>query len=89
MGFPDVMRALSDGTRREILELLKGKPMTAGQIGEHFPISTPAIRKHLNVLKEAGLVRCRREGYFLIYELCASVLEEVFAWLLELKEDRQ
>lgn len=89
MGFPDVMRALSDGTRREILELLKGKPMTAGQIGERFSISAPAISKHLNVLKDAGLVRCRREGNFLIYELCASVLEEVIAWLLELKEDRQ
>lgn len=89
MGFPDVMRALSDITRREILELLKKNPMTAGQIGAHFPVSAPAISKHLNVLKEAGLVRCRREGNYLIYELCASVLEEVVAWLLELKEDRQ
>lgn len=89
MGFPDVMRALSDTTRREILELLKKNPMTAGQIGAHFPVSAPAISKHLNVLKEAGLVRCRREGNYLIYELCASVLEEVVAWLLELKEDRQ
>ena len=87
MGFPDVMRALSDTTRREILELLKKNPMTAGQIGAHFPVSAPAISKHLNVLKEAGLVRCRREGNYLIYELCASVLEEVVAWLLELKED--
>ena len=89
MGFPDVMRALSDTTRREILELLKKNPMTAGQIGAHFPVSAPAISKHLNVLKEAGLVRCRREGNYLIYELCASVLEEVVAWLLELKENRQ
>ena len=89
MGCPDVMRALSDTTRREILGLLKKNPMTAGQIGAHFPVSAPAISKHLNVLKEAGLVRCRREGNYLIYELCASVLEEVVAWLLELKEDRQ
>ena len=89
MGFQHVMRALSDGTRREILELLKKKPMTAGEIGAHFAVSAPAVSKHLNVLKDAGLVRCRREGNFLIYELCASVLEEVVAWLLELKEEVQ
>ena len=89
MGFQHVMRALSDGTRREILELLKKKPMTAGEIGAHFAVSAPAVSKHLNVLKDAGLVRCRREGNFLIYELCASVLEEVIAWLLELKEEVQ
>lgn len=89
MGFQHVMRALSDGTRREILELLKKKPMTAGEIGAHFAVSAPAVSKHLNVLKDAGLVRCRREGNFLIYELCASVLEEVIAWLLELKEEAQ
>lgn len=89
MGFQHVMRALSDGTRREILELLKKQPMTAGEIGAHFAVSAPAISKHLNVLKDAGLVRCRRDGNFLIYELCASVLEEVIAWLLELKEGEQ
>ena len=87
MGFHEVMRALSDGTRREILEILKTGPMTATQIADNFSISAPAISKHLNILKEAGLVRCRREGTYLIYELCASVLEEVIAWMLELKED--
>lgn len=89
MGVHGVMRALSDSTRREILELLKVRPMTAGEITSHFSVSAPAISKHLNVLKEAELVRCRREGNCLIYELCASVLEEVIAWLLELKEERQ
>lgn len=86
MGMQEVMRALSDGTRRQILNLLKTSPMTATQIAERFPISAPAVSKHLNILKEAGLVRCRREGTYLIYELCASVLEETIAWLLELKE---
>ena len=81
-----VMRALSDGTRRKILELLKGGPMTATQIADRFDISAPAISKHLGILKEAGLVRCRREGTYLIYELCASVLEEAILWMLELKE---
>ena len=86
MGFHEVMRALSDSTRRKILEMLKTGPMTATQIADCFAISAPAISKHLNILKDAGLVRCRREGTFLIYELCASVLEEVIAWMLELKE---
>lgn len=86
MGMQEVMRALSDSTRRQILNLLKTSPMTATQIAERFPISAPAVSKHLNILKEAGLVRCRREGTYLIYELCASVLEETIAWLLELKE---
>ena len=86
MGMQEVMRALSDSTRRQILNLLKTSPMTATQIAERFPISAPAVSKHLNILKEAGLVRCRREGTYLTYELCASVLEETIAWLLELKE---
>lgn len=86
MGLPEVMRALSDGTRRQILEMLKKNPMTATQIADRFPVSAPAISKHLNILKDAGLVRCRREGTYLIYELCASVLEETIAWMLDLKE---
>ena len=86
MGMQEVMRALSDSTRRQILNLLKTSPMTATQIAERFPISAPAVSKHLNILKEAGLIRCRREGTYLIYELCASVLEETILWMLELKE---
>ena len=55
--FQQVMRALSDSTRRKILELLKKGPMTATQIADCFAISAPAISKHLNILKDAGLVR--------------------------------
>ena len=89
MGFQQVMRALADATRREILELLKQGPMTASRIAEHFSISAPAISRHLNILKAAELVRCRRQGNFLIYELSASVLEEVILWAVRLKEDNQ
>ena len=80
------MRALSDPSRREILNLLKKDPMTATSIAEHFDMSAPAVSKHLNTLKEAELVRCRREGKYLIYELNASVLEEVLLWLQDIKE---
>jgi len=87
MALQQVLRALGDPTRRQILELLKAEPMTATQIAERFPISAPAVSKHLAILKEAELVRCRRNGNFLIYELCASVLEEAIAWIMTLKED--
>ena len=86
MALSEVMRALSDPTRREILNLLKSGCLTASEIGGHFPISAPAISKHLSVLQDAELVRSRRDGKFLYYELCASVLEEVLLWLKDLKE---
>ena len=80
------MRALSDPSRREILNLLKKDPMTATSIAEHFDMSAPAVSKHLTILKEAELVRCRREGKYQIYELNASVLEEVLLWIRDIKE---
>ena len=72
MGFSEVMRALSDGTRREILGLLRERPMSATELVSHFPMSAPAVSKHLSILKDAELVRCRREGKFMVYELSAS-----------------
>lgn len=86
MGFQDVMRALADPTRREILNILKNGAMPATEIGAHFNISPAAISKHLTILREAELVRSRREGKYIYYELTASVLEEVMLWLTDLKE---
>ena len=85
MGIQNTMKALSDPIRREILELLKSGRLSAGEIGEKFPISGAAISKHLAVLKEADLIRDAREGKFIFYELNASVLEEVMLWLAGLK----
>lgn len=85
MGMQQTLRALADPTRREILELLKGGCLPAGEIAVHFEISDAAISRHLSVLREAGLIRDRREGKYIYYELCASVLEEVLLWLHELK----
>jgi DNA-binding transcriptional ArsR family regulator len=87
MALSEVMKALSDPTRREILNLLKKNSLTASEIGSHFVISAPAISKHLAILLDAELVRCRREGKYMYYELCASVLEEVLLWLKDLKEE--
>ncbi len=85
MGIQNTMKALSDPIRREILELLKAGRLSAGEIGEKFPVSGAAISKHLSVLKEADLIRDAREGKFIFYELNASVLEEVMLWLVGLK----
>ena len=85
MAMQDTLRALADPTRREILTLLRAGPLTAGQIAEKFPVSAAAVSRHLSVLKEADLVRDRREGKYIYYELNASVLEEILLWLITLK----
>ncbi|MBE6980188.1 MAG: winged helix-turn-helix transcriptional regulator [Ruminococcaceae bacterium] len=87
MGFQNVMRALSDPTRREILNLLKSGCLAATDIADRFEMSGAAVSKHLAVLREAELVRTRREGKYIYYELSASVLEEVMLWIQELRED--
>ena len=53
----------------------------------HFPVSAPAISRHLSVLKEADLIRDTREGKFIYYEINTSVLEETMLWLADLKGD--
>ena len=85
MGIQHTIKALSDPSRREILELLKAGRLSAGEIAEKFPVSGAAISKHLSVLKDADLIRDTREGKFIYYELNTSVLEEVMLWLAQLK----
>ena len=85
MSLHHTLRALGDPVRREILTLLKSSRMSAGEIAAHFDISAAAVSKHLNVLKEADLIRDTRAGKYIFYELNASVLEEVLLWLHELK----
>ena len=87
MGLQNTLRALSDPIRREILNLLKGGRMAAGDIVDHFDVTGASISRHLCVLKEADLIRDKREGKFIFYELNASVLEEIMLWIAELKGD--
>jgi len=68
--------ALSDQSRRKILELLKKRDLAAGEIGEHFDFTAPTLSHHLAVLKEAELVSARREGRQIVYSLNLSVFEE-------------
>lgn len=85
MPIQTTMQALADPVRREILNLLKKQSLTAGEIAEHFPISPPAVSRHLAVLRKAGVVICEREGRYLRYILCTSVLEDALCFLLNLK----
>lgn len=85
MALQNTLRALADPIRREILNLLKGGKMSAGEIVEKFPVTGASISRHLSVLKEADLIRDTREGKFIYYELNASVLEEIMLWISDLK----
>ena len=85
MSLQNTLKALSDPIRREILNLLKGGRLSAGEITEHFSVTGAAISRHLSVLKEADLIRDTREGKFIFYELNASVLEEIMLWITDLK----
>lgn len=85
MSLQHTLKALSDPIRREILNLLKSGPMAAGDIAARFEVTGAAVSRHLSVLKEAELIRDTREGKFIIYELNASVLEEILLWISELK----
>ena len=87
MGMQNTLRALADPIRREILNLLKGGRMSAGEIVEHFDVTGASISRHLSVLKEADLIRDTREGKFIYYDLNASVLEEIMLWITDLKGD--
>jgi len=88
MGLQNTLRALADPIRREILNLLKGGRMSAGEIVEHFDVTGASISRHLSVLKEADLIRDTREGKYIYYDLNASVLEEIMLWITDLKGDK-
>ncbi|MGA2533884.1 MAG: autorepressor SdpR family transcription factor [Candidatus Aminicenantales bacterium] len=75
-------RALADPTRREILERLRKRPLTSGEIAGAFPAAWPTISRHLAVLKEAGLITAERQGQHVVYELNTSVVEDVIQHLL-------
>jgi len=86
-----VFRALSDPTRRKVLELLRQRPMSAGELSSHFAVAKPTMSAHLAVLREADLVAADKAGKQVIYRLKMSVLEEAllsFAQALDLGLDR-
>ena len=85
MSLQETLKALSDPTRREILQMLRAGSKSAGEISEKFDITAAAISRHLSVLKDADLIRDQREGKYIIYTLNTSVLEDVLCWVTNLK----
>ena len=75
------LAALSDPIRRELVELLAGGELAAGELAGRFPVSRPAVSRHLRVLREAGLVRVRSEGKRRLYALDPRPLRELDDWL--------
>ena len=71
-----VFKALSDPTRRKVLELLRQQPMTAGELAEQFPVSRPTMSAHFAVLREADLIESTKIGTTITYQLKLSVLED-------------
>lgn len=80
-----LFKALNDATRREILEMLKEKDLTAGEIADHFHITKPSISHHLDLLKQAGLVEAVKQGQFIYYSLNTSVVDEIVKWFMQFK----
>ena len=72
----EVFKALSDPTRRRVLQLLRERPMTAGELADHFDVSRPTMSAHFSVLREAGLIEATKKGTTITYRIRMSVLEE-------------
>ncbi|TBL70892.1 autorepressor SdpR family transcription factor [Paenibacillus thalictri] len=87
----EAFKALADPTRRQILNLLRERDLTAGEIADHFQISKPSISHHLNLLKQAGLVIDKRQGQTIVYSLHTTVMEDVLGWMFSImgKKDKE
>jgi len=85
----NLFKALNDQTRRDILDLLKNKNMSAGEIADQFNISKPSISHHLDLLKAAGLISSEKKGQFVIYSINTTIMEDLLQWLLTFKPDKK
>ena len=88
MGFPETFKALADPVRREILVILKGDRLSAGEIANRFSMTNATISYHLAQLKKADLIREHKEKNFIYYELNLSVFEEVMCWFAQIREEQ-
>ncbi|WP_097126059.1 autorepressor SdpR family transcription factor [Spirosoma fluviale] len=82
----NLFKALNDSTRRQILDLLRGGDMNAGEIAERFDMSKPSISHHLDLLRQSGLVEATKQGQFVNYSLNTTVLDELLAWLISFQK---
>jgi len=89
MTINEVFEALSHPVRREILTLLKKRPMSAGELAGHFDLSKPTLSVHFAKLKDADLVSVERNGTSLIYHLNLSILEEALSGFLSFRSSKK
>ena len=82
----DIFKALNDATRREILEILKTKSLSAGEIADQFNMSKPSISHHLDILKRADLITAEKSGQFIFYSINTTIMEDVLKWILTFKK---
>lgn len=78
-----LFKALSDPTRRRVLQLLRARPMTAGELADHFDVSKPTMSAHFAVLREANLVDATKKSTTITYRLKMSVLEDALLGFAE------
>lgn len=89
MALQKTLKALADPIRRDILNMLKKGPLSAGEIAAKFSVTDASISRHLSVLKDADLIRDERKGKFIYYEINVSVLEETLLWISDLKGENE
>ena len=80
----NLFKALDDPTRRKILEMLKIKDLTAGEISDAFDMTKPSISHHLDILKNGNLVVAIKKGQFIFYSLNTTVVDDTIKWFFEL-----
>ena len=85
----DVFKALSDPTRREILQMLKEGDKNAGQIAAAFKIGKPSISHHLGILKAADLVQAERDGQNIVYSLNTTVFQDILTWIYGMRGTKE
>ena len=85
----NLLQALSDPTRRKILDMLKKKDLTAGEIADAFEMSKPSISHHLDILKRANLVVAEKQGQFITYSINTTELDELLKWIYQLSAKKK
>lgn len=81
-------KALSDPSRRKILDLLRERDLTAGEIADHFQMTKPSISHHLSLLKQADLVWDERQGQHIYYSLNTTVFQDLIKWIVTFQQTK-
>jgi ArsR family transcriptional regulator len=84
-----LFKALGDPTRRQIIELLRKRDMTAGEIADYFSISKPSISHHLDLLRQANVVLSIKEGQYITYSLNTTVFDEMVKWVMDMSDKKE